>query len=125
MKVSLINSLFLLATLLCGLTKADKEMADDDARLQGRWVIVSAMSNGWVSPPLVGRGMVFSRGSVRFSDSSPEAKYKLDTTGNMHRIDIEGRHGSGPAQVIHGIYRFCSDNLTICFTRPGRRYPIR
>jgi uncharacterized protein (TIGR03067 family) len=100
--------------------------AGDDglAGLQGKWVVVSAESDGAPveSDELKGAVLTIKSNSytVAFPDRTDEGTFKLDTAKNPHHMDVMPGNGG---DTLSAIYQLEGTTLRVCYGHDGAPRP--
>ncbi len=105
-----------------------QEPAADSAKLIGIWQAVSAINDGKPIPDetvkklqltLTKEGYKTELGSQVLFDST----YRTDPAQQPKHIDMVGTEGENKGRIAQGIYSLEGDQLTMCYTMPGRQRP--
>ena len=121
----------LMATLalvlaLASSTKADA-VADELAKFQGTWRLVSVEADGKVEKDLASKNITVTiekeTHTVRFGDSVIESnvKFAIDPSKTPKEVTDTVMEGPNKGQVIKGIYKLEGDMLTSCTSSDGER----
>jgi uncharacterized protein (TIGR03067 family) len=100
----------------------------DLEKMQGRWAITAAESNGKRDPEenLKGLTVTFegNRYTVRKGDKVLQSgTQKLDPTKTPRQVDITAAGDGGKSATRLGIYELKGDTLRVCFAAPGKERP--
>lgn len=98
---------------------------DDLKKMQGSWEMTRAVKGGKAPPrPIAGVVLEISKDQLVIREPGgrkPETvTFKLDARKNPREIDIHPPQGR---KVVKGIYKLSKNELTICFSEPGRDRP--
>jgi uncharacterized protein (TIGR03067 family) len=105
-----------------------KPAADDLARLQGEWLMVSGTSDGFAIPDFMARNFKrVCRDNVLTITNGEQlvmkAKIILNPTKAPKTIDYEVIDGPTKGKTHLGIYDLDGDTLKSCFAAPGQNRP--
>jgi len=107
------------AILLLGLlVTADKPKETPKAapKIEGTWLVVSAVQDGKDEEKAKDSKLTFKDGKItvqKEGDNDKNATYKLGTADKLKTIDVSPE---GKDESIKGIYKLDGDKLTICIT---------
>ncbi len=95
----------------------------DAAKLEGTWVIVSAVENGKPLDEIKGDKLTFKDGTLTIKTKEKDEKgtFKLDSSAKPKTIDFTEE---GKDKTIQAIYILDGDVLKICAAhKPGEKRP--
>ena len=108
------------------LALAAPALADDDERLDGKWVVESVTKDGkaddtWKGAVRENTGPRYTM--TRAGGKSVSGTMKVDTIKKA--IDMMPGEGTYTGKPLKGLYALSGDNqtLTICFAEPGKDRP--
>jgi uncharacterized protein (TIGR03067 family) len=108
---------------------SDEEAAAKDLkRMEGDWVVVSMVVDGFKVPDddamAYFRSVKENRYSVsRYRKAAGKGTIRLDATKKPRAIDALPDGASDKASSLLGIYEFDGNKLKLCFARPGTARP--
>ena len=127
--IALLISLTALALLVdVAWGQGDEPAKNDQAQLQGEWVMVSGQRDGQAFPEnlratfkRVAKG---DETTVTMSDQIfLKAKFTLDPSKKPKAIDYSVTGGPYAGKTQPGIYEFDGDQVKFCFSTPGKERP--
>jgi uncharacterized protein (TIGR03067 family) len=112
---------------LVGLLGAADAPKDVLKQLEGTWVMVSGEEKGAALPEeLLKTAQLTITGDKhtgRFGKSTIVGAHKLDPTKKPAEIDVMDTEGPFKGKPMLGIYKLEGDQLTACFSAPGKDRP--
>ncbi len=97
--------------------KVPPEKNDDAAKLEGAWIVESAIVNGKTDDTKLGEPLMFADGKIGLGrDPVP---FVLSTAGKWKTIDVTVQAGPGKLLTIPGIYKLEGDKLYLSLPTPG------
>lgn len=119
---------FVLAAASVAMAEDAKPAAEDKAKLQGEWAMVSGVSDGVALPEAIVRSFrrVCKGDELTVMNGEQvvmKAKISLDLTKKPKAIDYEAIDGVTKGSKHEGIYEFDGETLKSCFAEPGGKRP--
>lgn len=118
----LLSLLLMVAPLVPG---EDKPAAP---AIRGKWEVTSTTFNGTAFKQPKGRFLIFGEGYLgSIVDTAPsfQFRYKLDTTADPKRIDVEDADRPTADRRAVGIYAIDKDEMRLCYAEPGGARPVK
>jgi len=115
-----------LATMGCSTTTSGSDTDAD--KLAGSWKCRSATVNGKPLPQEVVNQLQLNLTTKHYQTKKGDqvlfdSVYSLDTSKKPREINIVGTEGDFAGKTAQGIYVIERDDLTLCYTMPGKERP--
>jgi len=116
----------LVSGLLVGTANSD-DAKNDQKKLQGKWIVTSAVLDGNEIPKDQVKGEITYKGD-KYTWSSGDGQggtgtYKLDPSKKPKALNAVPSDGPLKGQTIEHIYEVEGDNLKVCLALPGTKRP--
>jgi uncharacterized protein (TIGR03067 family) len=103
------------------------EGKDDQKKLQGKWILTSAVINGNEVPKDQVKGELVFKGD-KYSYTSGdgqkgEGTFKIDPSKKPRTMDAVPADGPVKGQTVEEIYEVDGDTLKLCLVAPGGKRP--
>jgi len=100
---------------------------NDQKKLQGKWMLTSAVMNGAEIPKDQVKGeLVFKDDKYSYATGEGESgggAFKLDTSKKPKAMDAVPSDGPAKGETVEVIYELDGNNLKVCMASPGAKRP--